>query len=108
MTPEVRKTDPEGVDYGWVMQVTFITTLFAGTPIVTLLSVFTDLATWPDRALFAVRVGAAVWLVTLISVYLYARRYRPTDDEGTEESTPEESETADQSDHSAGGTGVDD
>lgn len=103
MTPDVRTTDPEGVDYGWVMQVTFITTIFAGTPIVTVLSVFADLPTWPDRALFAVRVGAVVWLVTLIAVYTYARRYRSTDSKSDgEEPTTEDPETAD------GSTGVDD
>lgn len=103
MTPDVRTTDPEGVDYGWVMQVTFITTIFAGTPIVTVLSVFADLPTWPDRALFAVRVGAVVWLVTLIAVYLYARNYRSTDSESDgEESTTDDPEAAD------GSPGVDD
>lgn len=86
MTPEVRETDPDGVDYGWVMQVTFIVTLFAGTPIVTVLSVFAELPTWPDRALFAVRVGAVFWLVTLLTVYLYARRYRAEASEDSEQS----------------------
>lgn len=81
MSPEVRTTDPEGVDYGWVMQVTFISTIFFGTPIVTVLSVFTALPTWPDRALFAVRVGAVIWLVTLLVTYTYASRYREIDDE---------------------------
>ena len=98
MTPEVRTTDPDGVDYGWVMQVTFITTIFAGTPIVTVFSVFADLPTWPDRALFAVRVGAVVWLVTLIAVYLYARNYRSTDSESDgEEPATDDPETADSS-----------
>lgn len=81
MSPEVRTTDPEGVDYGWVMQVTFITTIFLGTPIVTILSVFAELPTWPDRALFAVRIGALLWLVTLLGTYTYASRYREPDDE---------------------------
>jgi membrane protein YdbS with pleckstrin-like domain len=93
VTPEVRTTDPDGIDYGWVMQVTFITTIFVGTPIVTVLSVFADLPTWPDRAMFAVRVGAAFWLVTLISVYVYARRYREPTDDSAEEPTAEPTET---------------
>jgi len=105
VTPEVRTSDPEGVDYGWVMQVTFIGTIFAGTPVVTLISVFADLATWPERALFAVRVGAAIWFLTLLAVYVYARRYRSTDSgEDAEESTPDETEQGDQR---SGGTGVD-
>jgi hypothetical protein len=89
VTPEVRTTDPDGIDYGWVMQVTFITTIFFGTPIVTLLSVFCDLTTWPDRAMFAVRVGAALWLVTLIAVYVYARRYREPSSEDSAQETSE-------------------
>lgn len=88
VTPEVRTTDPDGLDYGWVMQMTFITTIFLGTPVVTVLSVLADLPTWPDRATFAIRVGAVIWLVTLISVYLYARNYRDGGDDGSE--TPEE------------------
>lgn len=85
MPIDVRETDPEGIDYGWIMQVTFITTIVAGTPIVAVLSLFATLPTWPDRAVFAIRVGAFVWLVTLLSVYLYARRsYEP---EGSEDHT---------------------
>lgn len=87
MSPEVRTSDPDGVDYGWVMQVTFISTIFLGTPVVTILSVFTELPTWPDRALFAVRVGAVIWLVTLLGTYAYASRYRETDSEKAEEET---------------------
>jgi hypothetical protein len=98
VTPEVRTTDPEGVDYGWVMQVTFIATIVAGTPVVTALSVFADLATWPERALFAVRVGAAIWLVTLIIVYLYARRYRPDETEQTEDAETATTEDPDPTD----------
>ncbi|WP_436900656.1 DUF5822 domain-containing protein [Halovenus halobia] len=87
MSPEVRTSDPDGVDYGWVMQVTFISTIFIGTPVVTILSVFAELPTWPDRALFAVRVGAVIWLVTLLATYTYASRYRDTDSEADEEET---------------------
>jgi hypothetical protein len=76
VTPEVRRTDPEGVDYGWVMQVTFVVTIVVGAPVVALLSVPLSLPTWPDRAVFAIRVGAVVWLVTAVSTYLYARRHQ--------------------------------
>ena len=74
MTPEVRRTDPDGVDYGWVMQVTFLITILIGVPIVVLLSTLVSVPTWADRATFAVQVGAPVWFVTAVSVYLYARR----------------------------------
>lgn len=68
----VETTDPDGVDRTWVMQVTFVVTLAAGVPLVTALSTLAELPTWTDRALFAVRVGAVVWLVTAAIVYAYA------------------------------------
>jgi hypothetical protein len=74
VTPEVRRTDPEGIDYGWVMQVTFVLTILVGVPVVAVLSTVVSLPTWGDRAVFALRVGAPVWLVTAVSVYAYARR----------------------------------
>ena len=79
MTPEVRRTDPEGIDYGWVMQVTFILTIVVGAPVVAVLSVLAGPPTWTDRAAFAIRVGAPVWFVTAISVYAYARRQHLSD-----------------------------
>ena len=81
MTPErtdvparVERTDPDGVDYGRVMQITFVVTILAGAPIVTVLSLGFELPSWTDRALFAVRVGAVVWIVTALLVYAYERR----------------------------------
>ena len=62
------------VDYGWVMQVTFVLTIVVGAPIVALLSTGTSLPTWDDRVDFAVRVGAVVWIVTATATYFYARR----------------------------------
>jgi hypothetical protein len=73
---EVTRTDPEGVDYGWVMQVTFITSIIVGVPTVAVLSVPVTLPTWAERAQFAVSVGAAVWFVVGCLVYLYASRKR--------------------------------
>ena len=67
-------TDPDGIDYGWVMQVTFVTTIVVGAPLVALLAVVVELQTWAARANFAVRVGAVVWFCTAVAVYLYARR----------------------------------
>lgn len=74
MPQRVEETDPEGVDYGWVMQVTFVLTILVGAPTVGLLSIGQSLPTWTDRAVFAVRVGAIVWIVVAVAVFLYARR----------------------------------
>lgn len=70
------ETDPEGIDLAWVMQVTFVVTIVVGAPLVAGLSLLTSLPTWNQRVLFAVRVGALLWLVTAIGVYAYARWYR--------------------------------
>ena len=70
----VERTDPDGVDYGRVMQITFVVTILAGAPLVTVLSLGFELPSWTDRALFAVRVGAVVWFVTALLVYAYERR----------------------------------
>jgi hypothetical protein len=72
--PRVETTDPDGVDFGWVMQVTFVVTILVGAPVVALLSTGVSLPTWEARAEFAVRVGAVVWFVVAVGVYLYARR----------------------------------
>jgi len=69
----VDTTDPEGVDFGWVMQTTFVLTVLVGAPVVAVLSTTVRLPTWTARASFAVRVGALVWLVTAVAVYAYAR-----------------------------------
>lgn len=76
MTPEVTRTDPEGIDYGWIMQVTFVTSIVVGAPVVALLSIPVSLDTWPERARFALGVGSVVWIVVAIGVFLYARRKR--------------------------------
>jgi membrane protein YdbS with pleckstrin-like domain len=71
----VDTTDPEGVDYGWVMQTTFVLTIVVGAPIVAALSVVAGpLPTWGSRAGFAIRVGAVVWILTAVPVFLYARQ----------------------------------
>lgn len=76
MSPSVERTDPDGVDFGWVMQITFVTTIVLGVPLVAGLSLVVELPTWGSRAAFAIRVGAVVWLVTAIASYGFARRYR--------------------------------
>jgi len=58
------------------MQMTFILTIVIGAPLVAILSTFASVPTWIDRVEFAIRVGAPVWLVTAIVVYLYARRHQ--------------------------------
>lgn len=74
MPERVERTDPEGVDYGRVMQMTFVVTVVAGAPLVALLSVPASLDSWSARVAFAVRVGALVWLVTAVGVYFFERR----------------------------------
>jgi len=74
--PAVEQTDPDGVDFGWVMQVTFVTTILLGSPIVAAASLGARLPTWTGRAMFAVRVGAVIWILTATAVYLYARYRR--------------------------------
>ena len=70
----VETSDPEGVDYGWVMQTTFVLSIAVGAPIVALLSIPTPLGSWGEWLSFAVRVGAVVWILVALSVYGYARR----------------------------------
>ncbi|RQG95858.1 DUF5822 domain-containing protein [Natrarchaeobius chitinivorans] len=74
MPEPVETTSPDGVDFGWVMQVTFVTTILVGAPIVAVLSTSADLPTWGARAEFAIRVGAPIWFVTSILVFVYAKR----------------------------------
>jgi membrane protein YdbS with pleckstrin-like domain len=70
----VEQTDPDGVDFGWVMQTTFVLTIVVGAPVVALLSAGVELTSWSQWASFAVRVGAVVWFLTAVGTYLYARR----------------------------------
>lgn len=76
MPTRVESRDVSGIDYTWVMQVTFLLTLLVGVPIVAFGGAFVTLPTWQSRAEFAIRVGAVVWLVTASSVYVYARARR--------------------------------
>lgn len=70
----VERADYEGIDYGWVMQTTFVVTILVGAPAVAVLSGFVSLETWGARAAFAVRVGAPIWFLTSVAVALYAKR----------------------------------
>lgn len=69
----VETTDPDGLDYAWVMQTTFVGTIVVGAPIIAVLSTTVTLPTWGSRASFAIRVGAVVWICTALAVYAYAR-----------------------------------
>ncbi|QCS42403.1 DUF5822 domain-containing protein [Natrinema versiforme] len=74
MPERVETSSPDGVDYGWVMQTTFVATILVGAPLVAALSTTATLPTWADRVEFAIRVGAPVWLVTSIVIFAYAKR----------------------------------
>ena len=104
----VERADYEGVDYGWVMQTTFVVTILLGAPIVAVLSVFVTLDTWGARAAFAVRVGAPIWFLTAVVVAIYAKRTEAGDgasvgeepDESTFAEEPDESTFAEEPDES--------
>ena len=76
MPEPVETHDPEGVDYGWVMQTTFVLTIVVGAPVVALVAWVSGitLPTWGARAEFAIRIGALVWFVVALAVFFYARR----------------------------------
>ncbi|UIO98588.1 DUF5822 domain-containing protein [Halobaculum sp. CBA1158] len=76
MPERVETTDPEGVDYGWVMQTTFVLTVTFGALVVAALSAFVTLPTWGARAGFAIRVGAVIWIVTAVAVFYYEKTVR--------------------------------
>lgn len=65
-------TDTE-VDFGWVLEVTFVVTVVIGVPVVAVGSLVYRLDTWWDRVTFAIPVAALVWLTTAVAVYGMAR-----------------------------------
>ena len=73
MADLVETTDPNGVDFGWVMQMTFVVTILVGAPIVAGLSILVELPTWGSRVGFAIRVGAPIWFLTAVGAFLYAK-----------------------------------
>ncbi|WP_123623696.1 DUF5822 domain-containing protein [Halorubrum sp. CSM-61] len=97
----VERAEYEGIDYGWVMQTTFVVTILVGAPVVAVLSAFVTLDSWPARAAFAVRVGAPIWFVTAVAVAAYARRTEAGDggvaeeaDTGSEDGEEDDTDTA--------------
>lgn len=71
-------TDAGAIDYGWVMQTTFVLTVLVGAPLVAVASAFVALDGPRAWLSFAVRVGAVVWLVTAVGTFLYARSHSET------------------------------
>ena len=98
MVEPVEQHDPDGIDYGWVMQTTFVMTIVVGAPLVALLSLVQPLPTWGARAGFAVRVGAVVWFLTAIAVYAYAAVSTDDESESDSNDTDDSSVESDQSD----------
>jgi hypothetical protein len=74
MPERVETHDPDGTDFGWVMQVTFVVTIIVGAPVVAVASAFFSLPTWGAKASFAIRVGAIVWFVTAVATFAVARK----------------------------------
>lgn len=99
MPTRVETADPEGVDYGWVMQVTFVVTILLGAPVVALASTAVTLPTWGARVAFVLRVGAVVWIVVAVAAFLYAKRT----DAGDGDADPDAVESAADGDATAGG-----
>ena len=95
MADPVAKTNPDGVDFGWVMQVTFVVTILVGAPLVALLSTTVELSTWGARANFAIRVGAPIWLTTNVAAYLYAK-YKREDEDGDQPESAKSTPTDDE------------
>jgi hypothetical protein len=104
----VEQADAEGVDYGWVMQTTFVVTILVGAPVVAVLSAFVTLDSWGARAAFAVRIGAPIWFLTAVSVAAYARRtaagdgYAASDAEAADEADERDGTEAAASDGNLG------
>ncbi|WP_435096200.1 DUF5822 domain-containing protein [Halorubrum sp. N11] len=89
----VERAEYEGIDYGWVMQTTFVVTILVGAPVVAVLSAFVALDSWGARAAFAVRVGAPIWFVTAVAVAAYARRTDAGDGGTTEADDADEEDS---------------
>lgn len=73
MPIDVEEYTPDGIDHGWILQITFIITILVGAPVTALLGIYVDLPTWADRAEFAIRVGAVIWFLTAVITYSYTK-----------------------------------
>ncbi len=74
MPEPVERYDPPGIDYAWIMQMTFVLTILLGAPVVGLASWSVSLPSWEARARFAVGLGAVIWFMLAIGLFLYQRR----------------------------------
>lgn len=63
-----------GVDTEHVMNLTFVLTLLFGVPTVVVLSLFVPLDGWNEIISFVVRVGAGIWFLTAVALYVRERR----------------------------------
>lgn len=63
----------EGVDTEHVMNLTFVLTLLVGVPTVVVLSLFVPLDGWNEILGFVVRVGAGIWFLTAVTLYVRER-----------------------------------
>jgi len=71
---EADEADAEsGVDTEHVMNLTFVLTLLFGVPAVVVLSLFVPLDGWGEIIGFVVRVGAAIWFLTAVTLYVRER-----------------------------------
>lgn len=70
----VDRYEPDGVDYAWIMQVTFVLTILIGAPIIALGSTFVELTTWGERVWFAAGFGAVIWMIVASTVFTIAWR----------------------------------
>lgn len=98
----VEQTDLEGVDHAWVMQTTFVLTIVVGAPVVAGASFWATLPTWAARASFAIRVGAVVWVLVALAVFLHARRNARQGDEGNDGRVDERNDGREDGEHEAG------
>lgn len=73
MPTKIEHYAPEGIDYGWILQITFILTILFGAPLIAVIGIYVDLPTWTDRVEFAVRVGAVIWFVVALGVFAFAK-----------------------------------
>ncbi|MDZ7746374.1 MAG: DUF5822 domain-containing protein [Halobacteriales archaeon] len=84
------------------MQVTFVTTIVVGAPVVAVCSLFFELSSWGAWASFAIRVGALVWFITAVCVYFVARRRadsvdgNESADENADENSTDEAASVDE------------
>lgn len=76
MPVKTEEYTPDGIDYGWILQITFILTILIGAPITALLGIYVELPTWNDRAEFAIRVGAVIWFLTAVIILGYTKYNR--------------------------------